>query len=186
MISYDVCLSSSVLDPFMFSLSIGLWMGQSTKYGSFFFLLFLFADASFPKCHFHLPSRLIMDVVFSQHPTPAPPCPGMRTQCDAVGLISGNRNRCAWSNGCTSSDRPHAPPPFGCRYLSASWKERSAQAVSSCSLCTPCLCESKPWGLASPHCLPLKPSLSAPPECLRCADVLPETGACFWGRELCP
>lgn len=101
------------------------------------------------------------------------------------GFCSGSRsrswNRCAWSDGCAVSDRPHAAPPFGCRSLCSILKRGTSQVVSPCSLHTPCPCQSKAWSWASPHCLPLKPSVSAAPEGSHCPDVLPETESLFLG-----
>lgn len=71
----------------------------------------------------------------------------------------------------------HSPPPFGCKYLLASWKEGLAQVVSSCSLHTPCPHQSK----AFLHCLPSATLSLAAPECLHCPDVLSETKSLFSG-----
>ena len=44
-------------------------------------------------------------------------------------------------------------------------------------------CQSKPWSLSFPNCLPPNPSTSAAPECLHCPDGLPETGVCSGHRS---
>ena len=137
---------------------------------------------------FHLPGQLYSGCCL--FPTPHPWQLPAQARAGTVMLWpqweggKGEPGTVVLGEGCTATDRPHSPPPFGCKYLKP--LEGLAQVVSSCSLQTPWACQSKPWSLPFPHCLPLKPSISATPECLHCPDRLLETGVCSGARSSVP
>lgn len=147
----------------------------------FSFLVFLSLKAIF-ICQ----AGPIVDAVFSNTPPLATPCPGTHTYSDnAVTPVSWSWNRCARSDACVSQ----TPPPSPIR-VQVSFSISKRRISPGCVLlqppCTPSLSVLETWIWASPHCLPLKPSVSSAPESLHCPDRLPETGSLFSGRELCP
>lgn len=81
---------------------------------------------------------------------------------------------------------PTPSPHSDANILSLLKRRISPGCILSCSLQTPWACQSKLWSLPFPHCLPLKPSISAAPECLHCPDRLPETGVCSGARSSIP